>query len=167
MAAEGFAHTRLFHLWGLEPKEGCWSDSNVLCRTLLDLVRFQILEVRLGPVRIRQIDTDGYRSIVLSLGYRWATDPVDLAFGWDSSRIGIEPVTTELRDVCIAFCILTSYHLGVARVSGFKALGCFWVSQAALIGAALTPISAGQGYYWSSLWVSPPPLRMAMTTDPT
>ena len=23
---------------GLEAKEGCWSDSNVLCRTLLDLV---------------------------------------------------------------------------------------------------------------------------------
>ena len=127
-ASEGFARTRLFHLWGLEPKEGCWSDSNVLCRTLLDLVRFQILEVRLGPVRIRQIDTDRYGSIVLSLGYRWATDPVGLAFGWDSIRIEIEPVTTELRDVCIAFCILPSYHLGVARVSGFKASGCFWVS---------------------------------------
>ena len=81
-----------------------------------------------GPVRIRQIDTDRYGSIVLSLGYRWATDPVGLAFGWDSIRIEIEPVTTELRDVCIAFCILPSYHLGVARVSGFKASDCFWVS---------------------------------------
>ena len=65
-----------------------------------------------GPVRILQIDTDRYGSIVLSLGYRWATDPVGLAFGWDSIRIEIEPVTTELRDVCIAFCILPSYHLG-------------------------------------------------------
>ena len=86
-ASEGFARTRLFHLWGLEPKEGCWSDFNVLCRTLLDLVRFQILEVWLGPVRIRQIDTDRYGSIVLSLGYRWATDPVGLALlGFHQNR---------------------------------------------------------------------------------
>ena len=62
-ASEGFAHTRLFHLWGLESKEGCWSDSNVLCRTLLDLVRFQILEVRLGPIRSRQDPSDRHGSI--------------------------------------------------------------------------------------------------------
>ena len=48
---------------GLEAKEGCWSDSNVLCRTLLDLVRFQILEVWLGPIRSRQDPSDRHGSI--------------------------------------------------------------------------------------------------------
>ena len=94
-ASEGFARMRLFYLWGLEPKEGCWSDSNVLCR----IGPGQISNFG-GPVGSHQVPSGSVRSARIDMGplcYPWDTDGRRILSAWLSVGIPSESRSNASR----------------------------------------------------------------------